>query len=222
MKKLLFTLFCFLSLSGFSQLKYSIVGGYYGSGFTMTGSNQSYYSLPKISSFSAGLSAETTFDSTYSVSFGLSYFQKGGSRIKTIQASYGPSTTTKINYLQIPLDINYKKRLNKQGLNFLLSGGFYFAVGLSGTDKGTDYEITTQTTTIDNKVHFTTDGTYYNNNETPIKPVDFGYHFSTGLEWKALQLRFDYSHGFTNIEPVGTTKIYNQTIGATLGIRISK
>jgi hypothetical protein len=107
----------------------------------------------------------------------------------------------------------YKENLNKS-LKLLIAAGFYGAAGLSGTEKGFD-QAPSGTTTIDRNVQFS-NSTNYVNNATLVKPLDFGYNLSAGLEFKKFQFTFDYSRGFNSIFPIGSTNFVNETFGLSV------
>jgi hypothetical protein len=220
MKKTFLAAFCFLTVSAFAQTKIGIEAGYNSSKLGMTGNNQQYYSLSGIGTFDIGMIAEKNYSKNFSLSSGLLFFQKGGIKNKTDFAVSGSNTTTKINYLQVPLNLNFKYPVDKK-IQVLLTTGLYGAYGISGSEKGT-LETSSSTTSINNSIHFTNNSSYYSSDKTAVKPFDFGYHFSAGIEWKSYQLRLNYNHGFTTINPSGSTKFYNENLGVSLAYLLSK
>ncbi len=215
MKKLVLVMFCFAATNSFAQFKLGIQAGYNASQFIGQGSNQESYHLSSINTFQAGLIAEQALSKNLFFETGLSYIQKGGYKEPTYFTLYkGSTTTTKLNYLQLPLDLAYKANLTKD-VKLIVGGGFYIAAGISGTEKGTDNSTGT-TTTVDNKVHFTNSSAYASNS-TSIKPFDLGYNFNAGIEWKKFQFTANFSRGFKSIIPLsGSTSFLNQTIGISV------
>lgn len=220
MKKTFLAAFCFLTVSSFAQIKIGVEAGYNSSKLGMTGANQQYYSLSSISTFDLGMIAEKSYSKQFSISSGLLFFQKGGIKNKTDFAISGSNTTTKINYLHVPLNLNYKIALDKN-IKAIITAGLYGAYGISGSEKGT-YESSTSSTPINNDIHFTNNSSYYSTTNTAVKPFDFGYHFAAGIEWKSYQLKLNYNHGFSDINPSGSTKFYNENLGISLAYLLSK
>ena len=177
------------------------------------GSNQQYYNLSNINTIEAGLVVEKNLNKYFFIQSGVGYNQKGGYKEFTGLATSGSTTTLKVNYIQIPVNILYKENITKS-IKLLLSVGFYGAAGISGTEKGFD-KTNSGTTTIDRSVQFTNSTTYINN-ATLVKPVDFGYNLAGGIEWKKFQFTIDFSRGFQSIFPVGTTNFANQTLGLSV------
>jgi hypothetical protein len=153
-------------------------------------------------------------------SSGLLFIEKGGIKNKTDFAITGSNTTTKINYLQVPVDLTFKRSLTTN-MQLVLSGGLYGAYGISGTQKGTDVSQSS-TMQINNTVHFTNSSSYYATDKTPVRPFDLGYQFSAGIEYKSVQLKLNYSKGFTNIYPSGTSQFYNHVAGISVAYLFSK
>jgi hypothetical protein len=58
-----------------------------------------------------------------------------------------------LNYIQIPLNIEYKIPYQKNW-NSIIGTGLYGAAGLSGTEKGSDEVISGNITPLDNTVKF--------------------------------------------------------------------
>ena len=213
MKKCLMIILCFISVSSFAQLSVGIKGSYQMVSLFDKGSNQQYYDLSNINTIAAGLSVEKNLGKYFSIQSGINYTQKGGFKRYTNLATSGSTTTLKVNYIEVPVNLVYKEKLNKS-LQLILAAGLYGAAGISGTEKGYDLTLIGNTT-IDRKVQFTNNSTYVNN-QTSIKPLDFGYDLSAGIEWNKFQFTADFSRGFNSIFPVGSTNFANQTLGISV------
>ena len=213
-------MFCLVTVSSFGQFKLGIQAGYQSAQSIDKGNDQQYYSLSSISTFEAGIVAEQPLSKHLFFETGLTYAEKGNSKSPTIYATsgsttgVGSTTTTKIDYLQIPLNLAYKTDLNKN-VKLIIESGFYIARGISGSEKGTDKSNLGVITTVDKKIQFTSNNDNSSNN-TLIKPFDIGYNFNAGIEWNKFQFMANFSRGFGNIYPVGTTSFSNQTIGITV------
>ena len=212
MKKCLMIIFCFISVSSFSQFSLGVKGSFQMAKLFDKGSNQQYYDLSNINTIQAGIVLEKDLSKYFFIQSGITYNQKGGYKEYTGLATSGSTTTLKVNYIQVPVNLVYKEKLNKS-LKIVVAAGFYGAVGISGTEKGYDKSVSS-TTTIDRKVQFTNSAVYVNN-ETLVKPIDFGYNLSGGVEWNKFQFTIDFSRGFQTIFPVGTTNFSVQTLGVS-------
>ena len=213
MKKCLLIILCFVSLSSFAQLRLGVKGSYQMASLFDKGSNQQYYELSNINTIALGLDVEKDLGKYFFIQSGIKYDQKGGYKKYTNLATSGSTTTLKVNYIEVPVNLVYKEKLNKS-LKLILAAGFYGAAGISGTEKGYDQSVS-GTNNIDRKVVFTTNTTYVNN-QTSVKPVDFGYNLSAGIEWNKFQFTVDFSRGFNSILPVGSTNFANQTLGISV------
>jgi len=210
MKKCLIILLCFISVSSFAQFSIGVKGSFQMAKLFDKGSNQQYYNLTNINTIAAGLVVEKDLNKYFFIQSGIEYNQKGGYKEFTGLAVGGTTSTLKVNYIQVPLHLVYKENINKH-IKLLISAGVYGAAGISGTEKGYD-QSPSGTTNIDRKVQFTNNTTYVNNT-TMVKPLDFGYAFSGGIEWKKFQFTIDFSRGFQSIFPVGSTNFATQTLG---------
>lgn len=204
---------CFISVGSFAQLRLGVKGGFEMAKFFDKGSDQQYFSISNINTVQLGIIAEKDMSDYFFFQSGIGYIQKGGFKQFTGQANSGTTSTLKVNYIQVPVNIIYKESINKH-IKGMVSAGFYGAAGVSGTEKGYDQTMT-GTTNIDRKVQFSNAADYVNN-ATVVKPLDFGYALSAGIEYKKFQFTVDFSRGFKSIYPFGTTNFSNQTLGAEI------
>lgn len=214
MKKLAVIILCFTSATSFSQLKLGIQAGYNYSQFSDQGNNQQDYHLSGISTFQIGLAIEQSLSKNIFFESGLLFIQKGGHKEPTyFTNNMGSTTTTKINYLQLPLNLAYKTAISKN-FKLVIGSGIYVSTGISGSEKGTDN--TSGNTTINNKIHFTNSSAYASGS-TAIKPFDLGFNINTGIEWQKFQFMANFSRGFGNINPLASsTKFLNQNFGISI------
>lgn len=217
MRKYLMVILCFVSIGSFAQLRLGVKGGFEMAKFFDKGSNQQYFNLSNINTIQAGIIAEKDMSDYFFFQSGIGYIQKGGFKQFTGLANSGTTSTLKVDYIQIPVNIEYKESINKH-IKGMVSVGFYGAAGISGTEKGYDQTMT-GTVSIDRKVQFSNAADYVNN-ETVVKPLDFGYDLSAGVEYKKFQFTVDFSRGFKSIYPFGTTNFANQTLGAEVAYLI--
>lgn len=213
MRKFITMVLCVVSITTFGQLKFGIEAGYNISQFSEKGSNQQFYDLSTINGFNIGLVAEEKLKKHFFVQTGLSFTEKGSEKITTQFATNGASTTIKLNYLQLPVNLVYKVKLN-HCITALLGAGLYGAVGISGTNKGANTIKDANgniinISTVNNKVKFSNNTSQVDNNTTYIKPFDLGYNVLAGLEWKNFQFKALLNNGFTSIYPTGSTTFRN-------------
>jgi hypothetical protein len=211
MRKFLGLVFCFIVLTSSAQLKLGISAGYDIAEFATSGGSSQDYSISAINGYHVGLIADNKLSKKFFLITELQFAHKGGIVDKTSQALTGTSYTMTLNYLQLPVTLNYKTDISKSS-KLILGGGFYGAVGLSGKIKGTSYYNTI--TNIDENVAFSNNSS--NTNVNAVKPIDFGYTFNAGVEWKEYQFKFNYLHGFGSTKPTGSTKFANQTYGLSV------
>lgn len=211
MRKLVTMVLCLIAVTSFGQLKMGIEAGLNISQFSDKGNNQQYYHLSNINTFQAGIAVEEKLKKHIFLQTGLYYAQKGGNKFTTQLASDGSSTTLRLNYLQIPLNLVYKFKLTSS-LTALAGAGLYESMGISGTDKGTNTDIS-GTSPVNNKVDFSDNTSFVDNGKTYIKPFETGYNVLVGLEWDKFQFKVTMSNGFKGVFPTGSTSFLNHIFG---------
>jgi hypothetical protein len=214
MKKLLVVVFCFISAGSFAQVRLGLQGGYSSSNFYSPGTDPNEISISHISSYVAGIVAEANLNKTFFVQSGLQWAGKGAVKNRGVFALYGANTTIRLNYLQLPLNLGVKFPLSKD-VKVFAEGGIYAAVGISGTEKGSNVDQIAGTSTVERKVNFS------NNPPAPVtttyfKPFDAGYTVSAGIDWKLLQLSANFNKGFSNAIATGSTTCINQVFNVSL------
>jgi hypothetical protein len=135
---------------------------------------------------------------------GLGYAGKG-----SVLHDGSQTTTTHLNYLELPLNVMRKFKFTDIG-NFYLGAGGYFAEGLNGS-----LFFQTPGSSSEDYVRYGNDNDY--------RKVDIGVNFLTGFELKN-KLTFDiqYSLGLNNIasdplKETGTTAVKNKVFSFGLG-----
>ena len=208
MRKLLGLALCLVTLTSSAQLKLGINAGYQMAQFAVSGSNTSDYDLSAINGYHFGFIADKSLSKKFYLNIELAFNHKGGIVNKSLSSLTGTDYTMTLNYLQLPITLNYKTSITKTS-KFILGGGFYAAYGLSGKITGTSYY--NSITNVDDNIEFTDNSS--NTNINAVKPFDVGYVFATGIEWKKYQFKFNYNHGFSSIRPTGSTKFENLNYG---------
>jgi len=104
------------------------------------------------------------------------------------------SATLNLNYIQIPVNAQYKYNLG--GMNLLLQAGPYFSFGISGKNK---WEYTEEwggnkeSDKGEDKIEFGKDGDF--------KASDFGLGLGVGMQFENIQVGVGYNLGLANIDP---------------------
>jgi len=203
-----------LSNNSNAQIKLGIEGGYNMSTFTDK-SNNNYLSISTISTAQFGLVSDMNLSKHIVFQTGLYGIEKGGYRATTDFALSGSTTTTKLWYLQLPANLKYQFNVGSKGLQLFAGTGLYVAAGLKGTDKGYYESTSGAISAVDNKVIFTNTRSTAANTTT-VKPVDFGYNFFIGTEWKSFQLKANYSKGSSKVFTTGSTNMVNTLYSFTV------
>jgi hypothetical protein len=191
----------YFSNCSMAQLRLGVNVGYNNPTFV---NNEIYLTtVSHIKSLQAGLVGEIQLQHHLFLNMGLSIITNGGN-IDMNYIDAGSNQTIRATYIQLPINIGIKFPVYKS-LKILVDGGIYAANGIYGTQKGW-YSSIAGPFPINNTIRFTND-----NNRVAGKlnmhPFDFGYQFSTGVEWKNLQLRFQFTHGLKNFFPIQILRI---------------
>ncbi len=167
---------------------FGIKGGINFANVTISGGGVSV-SPTGITGFNLGLVGDFKLQEKLHFNTGLLYSLKGFK---------SGSTTDKINYLDIPLNIAYNFEISKTS-NFFVEAGPYFAYGLSGTDK-TDGESTDIFS------------------EGYAKRLDYGLGFGAGVQFGSIVAGINYELGLANLNNDSTTdaKIKTKTFQISL------
>lgn len=132
-------------------------------------------------------------------------------------ADAGKRVTVKLNYLEASVDMGYAFKLI--GKHKILVGvGPYLGYGISGTEKGSGESLLGQII-IDKKAEFT-NSDYTDGTTLRIKPLDFGFNFNVGYQFRKYGVFFNYGLGLANRENLGDGyKSYNRV--ASVGVSYS-
>ncbi len=112
MRKLMALLLIGISFSAFGQKFTAGVQAGYVSASYLAGGDQ-YINASAISAYEFGATGSFHLKDHLYLESGLRWIQKGSVKTKTIIAVNGGSTSIKINYLELPLNLDYKFKLNK-------------------------------------------------------------------------------------------------------------
>jgi hypothetical protein len=116
-------------------------------------------------------------------------------------------TTLNINYLQVPINAQYKLVLG-DNMNLLLQAGPYFGFAVSGKIK-TEVSFLGQSEKGNNKIDFgCADG--------EMRRLDFGLGFGVGLQFANIQVGVGYNLGLANLSNRDKTTTRNNGLALTL------
>jgi len=146
--------------------------------------------------------AEFRLQESLSFNTGLLYSLKGY-KMKVDYMGETMEGTSKINYLEIPMNFAYKFATSETS-NFLVQAGPYLGYALSGKDK-TDGE------TID--VEFGDGG---------MRRVDFGLGIGLGLEFGPLVPTVSYQFGLANLSGISEMKVKNNAFLISIAYMFGK
>jgi len=117
-------------------------------------------------------------------------------------------TTTNLNYIQIPVNAQYK--LDLGSMKLLLQAGPYFGFGLGGKLKG-ETIFDGKKENIDEKIKM--------GNDEVFKVFDIGLGAGAGLQFGSVQIGLAYQLGFVNLNNMSDivdTKMYNHGLSLSV------
>ena len=162
-----------------------------------------------------GLLVEYAFTEELSAQSGLLFSAQGcrykySMKYKGYDADY--KETARLNYLQIPINAQYKVDLGDKKL--LLHAGPYIGVGINGISK---WELK-----YDGKSDSSEDEILGPNDDEPIKEGDFGFGIGVGLQFDNIRYGLEYKRGLTNISRVESSTIKNYGFALTVTYMFGK
>ena len=118
--------------------------------------------------------------------------------------------TVNINYLQIPVNAQYKMDLG--GSSLLLQAGPYFGFAFGGKKKWEYFLNDNTTASSEGKTDLV-----FGSKEDQLSPLDFGLGIGVGLQIDAVQIGLRYNLGLANLCNIEKTTMNNRgfTISAT-------
>ena len=154
--------------------------------------------------FQVGVVGDYAFTDAFSFQPGLLFATQGSKGdlgdFDDIEVGSG-SMSWNLNYIQIPLNFQYKADLGSAKL--LLQAGPYLGYGISS-------KIKVKT----GGISVSMDGPKFGSGDENLKPFDLGIGLGAGLQFGNLQVGAGYNLGLTSMDPVGAMK--NNGIAVTL------
>ncbi|HVI47296.1 MAG TPA: porin family protein [Chitinophaga sp.] len=195
-KHLLVLLFPMIgSIATYAQVRLGVKAGFSNAGMKF----ESNEYVQRKSGWHAGVVADIAVAKNFSLQPQLLFSAKGY-RSKELVSPAGvtvlPSVTTKLNYLELPVNFLYKPQVGSGRL--FVGAGPYIAMGISGNAKGDKTETV--------KVKF--DGKENENDgKLHAKRIDAGANFLAGYELKSgLFFSVNYSLGMSDVLPGSKSK----------------
>ncbi|HEY0609645.1 MAG TPA: porin family protein [Chitinophaga sp.] len=214
---------CF-GLYSFAQVSFGVKAGFSGANLSSKFDAPGFERKTDtkwIPAFHAGVIVDITLTDNFSLQPGLFYSAKGNKRGGTDSLGSTVSATTRLNYLELPLNVLYKHSLGKGRLFAGL--GPYLAYGISGKVKWkNDYNDMRPDINEDVDVKFKNE-VGSNSNVIYVKPLDAGANVTIGYEMDmGLLFSVNYSQGLVNTSPYSYEIEKNRYIGISVGYLLKK
>jgi len=215
---LFFIISAFITQSTYAQVRFGVKAGVNASNFHLDA-----VTFDSLIGYQAGLTADLSLSSRFSIQPSLVINSKGSSTDLDIRDSTGQREAVtraifRLLYAEIPVLLLYKGSLGKSW-RWYGGVGPYAGIGITGKFK-TDSDILE-----DQKIEFTFKkrGTYTVNT---YKRMDYGLNAAIGAERGRMQFGINYSHGLTSMNPEdrvsNVAKSYNRTLALTAGYWFGK
>ncbi|MCL1821946.1 MAG: PorT family protein [Prolixibacteraceae bacterium] len=203
MKKLLFVgilSILFVSAS-FAQVKIGLTAGFNTSRLLFEDENTDFKA-----GFQAGVVADLGITPNFSVIPELLFSQRGGKEEFEEGGTKETSTTT-LNYLQLPVNCAYKFDVGA-GSKFMIFAGPYIGYGLSGKAK---YAAEEDGEKFDDSadIKFGSD--------KDLKALDFGVNAGVGYQYEKIFFKLQFNQGLSNLSNESSYKMKNQNIAVSVG-----
>lgn len=194
LKKSIFLLVVAVFTAGFAQAQFKIGAR---AGFnltTITGDKEVVESAKLKPGFQVGVVGDYAFSEAFSIQPGIVFAQQGYKTNET-GTSYTYKTTLNLNYIQVPINAQYKFDLGS--IKLLLQAGPYLGYGIGGKYKY-EWSGADESGKGDGKIKF---GDGDENEETLYidKAFDFGIGAGVGVQVSNFQVAFGYNLGLTSL-----------------------
>ena len=175
----------------------------YRADFVLTGIYKDARFLPNTkvkSDFQLGIMGDLILNSTLSIYMGILYAPQGY-KIEYSNSHVNISTTTSLNYIRLPLNIQHKYTLNNnEKFKLLYYAGPYIGYGFGGKVKGVSITNGSENgepyiikNVIDKKINMGS------GDDKDFKSLDFGIGVAIGVQYTNIQSRLGFYYGLIDI-----------------------
>ena len=159
--------------------------------------------------FQIGVVGEIAVIDNFAIQPGL-LFATQGYRMNTSESDgsikHESKSTLNVNYLQIPVNAQYK--LDLGGMKLLLQAGPYFGFAVSGKNKN-KFTFDGETENEDYKIDFGT-------GPEEMNPLDFGLGLGAGMQFGNIQAGLGFNFGLANLNNVDKYTVRNYGLAFTV------
>ena len=162
--------------------------------------------------FQIGVIGEYSISNNFAIKPGILFATQGYKAVQSDMVlddmmGHGAEVTININYLQVPVNAQYKIDLG--GRDILFQAGPYFSYAIGG-------QTTTQITLNDlPSYEKKKNDLVFGKKEGQLSPFDFGLGFGIGLQLDAIQIGLDYKFGLANLTNVDKASMKNRGFSIT-------
>lgn len=160
-----------------------------------TSSNSTSSESKSLTGLKAGAFVELQFNKVVSLEPGIFYSRKGGE-----YQLFGATTTTTLDYVEVPVNLKFSLPLGIGGRPFVYAGP-YFAYGVSG-----ERTVSSSLGSLSSDVNF-------GSGSAQTNPLDIGAQVGIGYQLPVIGLyaRAQYGMGFTNLSNASNTTTTNNS-----------
>ena len=205
MKKIFFAgvLSLLFASASFAQVKLGVTAGLNASNVIEENNEGSKYKA----GFQAGLVADFGITENFSIIPELLFSQRGG-KDEISEEGYKMSSSTTLNYLQLPVNFAYKFNVG-YGSKLFIFAGPYAGYALSGKRK-VDLKLGNGTDSGSGDIKF-------GSKEDEVKPFDFGLNAGIGYEYEKVFFKLQWNPGLANLTNVSGYSSKNTNVAVTVG-----
>jgi hypothetical protein len=196
------------------------------------GINVSHYDLPKqyssndriidkgsIENFQIAALIDLSVEKNLIVQTGLIFNGKGGKTEISKPVVLWENSTSKPLYLEVPVNLIYSQDVLRN-LNFFVGGGPYASLGIGGKNKysGNDGDIISHPYSGNKTITYGKDNQNYEGTYNRLTPIDFGLNTTAGIQYKKIQLYFNYGFGLQDVKPNDSRENMGKSRTLTFGV----
>ncbi|HEY8688261.1 MAG TPA: porin family protein [Chitinophagaceae bacterium] len=197
-----------------------------------TGINISHYDLPKqyspndriidkgsIENFQIAVLTDLSLEKHLIIETGLIFNGKGGKTEISKPVVLWENSTSKPIYLEVPVNLIYSQDLVRN-FKIFVGGGPYVSLGIGGKNKysGNDGDIISHPYSGNKIITYGKDNQNYEGTYNRLTPIDFGLNTTAGIQYKKLQLYFNYGFGMQDVKPKDSHENMGKNRTLTFGV----